>query len=334
MKRRYNYISEYYKEKFGERTLKICVDGGFTCPNRDGTIGTGGCIFCSEKGSGELINNANKSIDKSSINLVVEDISNQIHKYFESYRAERASKFIVYFQNYSNTYDSIENLRRKYDAALIDDRIIGISIATRPDCVNDEIVDLINSYTDKYYVCVELGFQTSNDLIGEKINRGYDTDLFINAVKQLKKHDVDVVAHIMCGLPFESRKEVNENDISYDSIKNGEKISSEIKDTLSLINSCDIDGIKIHSTYVVKNTKLEKMYTDGSYLPLSFEEYMYDLLYIISHINKKIIIHRICADAPKDILIAPEWNAHKKWILNGFEKYMKELNLNQGCFDQ
>ena len=193
MEKRYKKLNEYYKEKFGERTLKICVDGGFTCPNRDGKCGTGGCIFCSEKGSGELIKQSNESITK------------QVKDYLNSYRAKRANKFIVYFQNFSNTYDTLENLKKKYDSSLIDDRIVGLSIATRPDCINEEIVKLIKSYSDKYYVCVELGLQTASDEIGRIINRGYTTKQFIEAVKLLNKYEIDVITHIMCGLPGENR---------------------------------------------------------------------------------------------------------------------------------
>ena len=326
MQRRYNYISEYYKEKFGERTLKICIDGGFTCPNRDGNVGTGGCIFCSERGSGELIRNSNAQ--RNNIEDVVHNISFQVKQYFNSYRSERANKFIVYFQNYTNTYDSIDNLKRKYDAALIDDRIVGLAIATRPDCINEEIANLINSYTNNYYVSVELGLQTINDDVGNKINRGYHLDTFIKAVELLKKYNIDIVVHIMCGLPFEERK--FHGDINIDSIKNGEYISKDIEQMLDLLNTIGINGVKIHSTYVVQNTQLEKMLQNGEYIPLSFDEYMYDLLYIVSHLDKKIVIHRICADAPKNILVEPEWNSHKKWILNGFEKYMKEFDLTQG----
>lgn len=326
MKRRYNYISEYYKEKFGERTLKICIDGGFTCPNRDGNVGTGGCIFCSERGSGELIRNNNTK--SNSIDDVVQNISFQVKQYFNSYRSERANKFIVYFQNYTNTYDLIDNLKRKYDAALIDDRIVGLAIATRPDCINEEIANLISSYTNNYYVSVELGLQTINDGVGNKINRGYNLDTFIKAVELLKKYNIDIVVHIMCGLPFEERR--FHGNINIDSIKNGEFIAEDLNQMIDLLNTIGINGVKIHSTYVVQNTQLEKMLQKGEYIPLSFDEYMYDLLYIVSHLDKKIVIHRICADAPKNILVEPEWNSHKKWILNGFEKYMKEFDLTQG----
>lgn len=304
MEPRYKKLNQYYKEKFGERTLKICVDGGFTCPNRDGTCGTGGCIFCSEKGSGELIKQSNESISK------------QVKEYFNSYRAQRANKFIVYFQNFSNTYDTLENLKKKYDSALIDDRIVGISIATRPDCINEDIAKLIKSYSNKYYVCVELGLQTADDEIGKIINRGYTTKQFEEAVQILNKYEIDVVAHIMCGLPGENRM--------------GKSVPQSIIDTVNLINKLNIHGIKIHSTYIVKNTKLNEMYEQGKYIPLELDEYFEDLTYIITHLNPNIVIHRICADAPKDILIAPDWNAHKKWVLNGVERILKENDLWQG----
>lgn len=297
--KRYNHLNEYLKNKFGERTLKICVDGGFTCPNRDGKIGTGGCIFCSERGSGDHIDST-LSIKK------------QVEEYFKSYRAERANKFIVYFQNYTNTYDSIENLKKKYDAALIDDRIVGIAIATRPDCINEEIAQLIKSYSNKYYVWVELGLQTSNDNIGKIINRGYNTRQFSRAVDILNKYNIDVVAHIMVGLPNETK--------------------NDIKDTVKFINNSKIAGIKIHSTYIVKNTILENMYLNGEYTPITLEYYLDCLTYIITHINSNIVIHRISGDAPKNLLIAPGWNLHKKWILNAFEKILKNENLFQGKY--
>lgn len=306
MEKRYNKLNEYYKEKFGERTLKICVDGGFTCPNRDGTCGTGGCIFCSEKGSGELIKNN------------TEKISRQVEEYLNSYRAKRANKFIIYFQNFSNTYDTLENLKKKYDSSLIDDRIVGLSIATRPDCINEDIAKLIKSYSNNYYVCVELGLQTASDEIGQIINRGYTTKQFIEAVKILNKYEIDVIAHIMCGLPGENR--------------DGKNVPIQIKETVDLVNSFNIHGIKIHSTYVVKNTLLAEMYENGEYIPLELDEYFEYLIYIITHLNPNIVIHRICADAPKDILVAPEWNAHKKWVLNGFEKILIEKDLWQGIF--
>lgn len=296
---RYRHLNEYYKEKFGERTLKICIDGGFTCPNRDGSLGYGGCIYCSEKGSGELINN-------------VEGITEQVKYYFTTYRAERANKFIVYFQNFTNTYDTVENLKVKYDAALVDDRIVGLAIGTRPDCINEEIAKLLKTYTEKYYVCVELGLQTSNDELGKKINRCYTSKQFTEAVKILNKYNIDVVAHIMVGLPGETKQ--------------------DIQDTVDFINKHKLQGVKIHSTYVVENTVLAEMYRKGEYIPLELDDYIETLIDIMVHLKPELIIHRISGDAPKDILVAPYWNKHKMWILHGFEKRFRARDLWQGKY--
>lgn len=296
---RYKHLNKYLKEKFGERTLKICVDGNFSCPNRDGTCGSGGCIFCSEKGSGEHIKSAN-------------NITSQVKNYFSSYKATRANKFIVYFQNFTNTYDTLENLKQKYDSSLIDDRIVGIEFATRPDCITEEICKLLKSYSDKYYICVELGLQTSNDNTAKIMNRGYTSDIFTKAVNLLNKYNIDIVTHIMVGLP-------NEN-------------FEDIKNTVNFINMHNIQGIKIHSCYVVKNTKLAEMYFNGEYTPITFDEYMKNLEYILTHISPHLIIHRISGDAPKDLLISPDWNLHKKWVLNGIDKILKEKDLWQGKY--
>lgn len=294
---RYKHLNKYLKDKFGERTLKICIDGGFTCPNRDGKVGFGGCIFCSEKGSGEHINSS-------------DNITKQIENYFKSYKAERANKFIAYFQNFTNTYSTIPNLKKKYDSALIDNRIVGLSIATRPDCINEDIAKLLKSYTDKYYVTVELGLQTSNDETGKLINRGYSSDEFTKAVKLLNKYNIDVVTHIMVGLPNETKE--------------------DLKSTVEFINKHEIQGLKIHSCYVVKNTVLCDMYESGKYSPISLEEYLESVSYILTHISPDIVIHRVSGDAPKDLLVAPEWNSHKKWIINGLDKLLKENDLWQG----
>lgn len=295
---RYNHLNDYFKKKFGERTLKICIDGGFTCPNRDGTVSTNGCIFCGNRGSGE--------------HLKPLDIPSQVQNFFNSYKAFRANKFIVYFQNFTNTYDTIENLKEKYDSALIDDRIVGISIATRPDCITEEICKLLNSYKNKYEVFVELGLQTSNDKTAKFINRGYDSKTFTKAVELLNKYKIETIVHIMVGLP-------NEN-------------LEDIKNTVNFINHHNIQGLKIHSTYIIENTELCNMYQNGTYKPISLEYYIKIVSYILTHINPKIIIHKISGDAPKNLLVAPSWNSHKKWILNGTDKYMKENNLYQGQY--
>lgn len=293
---RYKHLNKYLKDKFGERTLKICIDGGFTCPNRDWRVGYGGCAFCSERGSGE--------------HIIADNISNQVKNYFTSYKAERANKFIAYFQNFTNTYDSIENLKMKYDAALIDDRIVALAIATRPDCISEDVCKLLKSYSEKYYVWVELGLQTSNENTGKIINRCYTDEQFSAAVSLLNKYNIDVVTHIMVGLPGEN----------FDDIKN----------TVNFINNHSIQGLKIHSTYVVKNTRLADMYFNGKYTPISLEYYLDCACYILTHISPDIIIHRVSGDAPKDLLIAPDWNLHKKWIINGLDKLLRDKDLYQG----
>lgn len=295
---RYNHLNEYLKNKFGERTLKICIDGGFTCPNRDGKISTNGCVFCGNRGSGE--------------HLKFIDIPSQIENFFNSYKASRANKFIVYFQNFTNTYDLVENLKKKYDSALIDDRIVALSIATRPDCITEEICSLLSTYKNKLDVFVELGLQTASDKTAELINRGYESKTFTKAMELLNKYKLETIVHIMVGLPNE--------DIN------------DIKNTVEFINNHNIQGLKIHSTYVIQNTELANMYENGTYTPISLEYYIETVAYILTHINPKIIIHKISGDAPKDLLLAPSWNAHKKWILNGIDKYMKENNLYQGMY--
>lgn len=293
---RYRHLNTYLKEKFGERTLKIPVDGGFTCPNRDGKVSVGGCAFCSKRGSGEHLKN--------------KSIPDQVREHLNSYRGERANKFIVYFQNFTNTYDEVESLKQKYDSSLIDEKIVGIDIATRPDCINEEIVNLLKKYKEKYYVSVELGLQTANDNTAKLLNRGYNLQMFTKAVKLLNDAKIDVVIHIMLGLPNETKE--------------------DLINTINYLNTLNYQGIKIHSTYIVKGTVLEKWYKEGKYVPITLEDYLNQLTYVITHIKKDIVIHRITGDAPKDMLIAPKWNLHKKWVLNGLDKILKENNLYQG----
>ena len=295
---RYNHLNKYYKDKFGERVLKICVDGGFTCPNRDGAKGVGGCAFCTSRGSGDHI----KFLD----------VETQVRQHLDSYRGQRANKFIVYFQNFSNTYSSVENLKKVYDSALVDDRIVGIAIATRPDCISESVVDLLKSYKEKYFVMVELGLQTADDNIANIMNLRYSVEDFNNAVRMLKRADIEVVAHMMVGLPNETQQSIDK--------------------TLEVSNCSRVDGIKIHNLYIAEGTRCHEMFLNGNIKELSVDEYLVILEYIITHLRSDIIIHRICADAPKEKLVSPLWNTHKKLILNGIEKRMIQNKTFQGCF--
>ena len=296
---RYNHLNEYLKNKFGERVLKICIDGGFTCPNR---INNSGCIFCGENGAGDLIKGKCKNSLLS--------IKNQVETFLYSYRGERANKFIAYFQSFSGTFDTIDNLRKKYNSALqVSDKIVGLQIATRPDLINTEIINLLKEFKHKYYVCVELGLQTANDEIGKILNRGYTTQDFLTATKLLRENDIDVVGHMMIGLPGESLE--------------------DILKTVEVINNCN--GIKIHSTYILKNTTLEKMYLEEKYQPLSLDYYTEMVGLVIKNLNKDIVIHRINGDPPKDKLVAPDWTLRKKIVLNKINKYLEEQDIKQGC---
>ena len=300
---RYNHLNSYLKQKFGSRTLKVCVDGGFTCPNRDGKVATGGCIFCGNEGAGDLIKYRTSCVEQS--------IVSQINGFLNSYRGERAEKFLVYFQSFSNTYDSVENLKKKYDIALAtSDKFVGLEVATRPDCIDEKIARLLASYKDRYYVCVELGLQTASDEIGKLINRGYTTEDFANAVQILKKYEIDIVAHMMIGLPNETTR--------------------DIEDTIKFINECGVNGVKLHSTYIMKNTRLENMYNDGEYEPITQEYYVDMVARVISNLNSNIIVHRINADPPKTELVAPLWVARKKIVLNAINKALDNFDIIQG----
>lgn len=297
MENRYCKLNEYLKEKYGERVLKICIDGGFTCPNRDGTKGIGGCIFCSQRGSGD--------------HLETLSIREQVQNGLE-YKKDRAGKFIAYFQNYTNTYDTIENLKDKYNQALISDKIVCLAVATRPDCINEEVCQLLASFKEGRDVWVELGLQTANDETGKLIHRGYDAKEFTKAVTLLNQYKLDCIAHIMIGLPNETHQ--------------------DLENTITFLGEHNIQGIKIHSTYVVEKTKLAEMYKNREYEPMSLEYYIEEACFVISHLNPEIVIHKISGDAPKDILIAPSWNLHKKWIMNGIDKYLRENDLWQGKY--
>ena len=207
----------------------------------------------------------------------------------------------------------MENLKRKYDEALFcSDKIVGLSVATRPDCINEEIVGLLKSYSDRFFVQVELGLQTANDETGELINRGYSTCTFEKAVRLMSEKNLDVVAHIMVGLPNETME--------------------DLKQTVEFLNSQKIAGLKIHSTYVTCGTRLCQMFEQGEYVPLQLEEYLDAVVYVLTHINSQVVIHRLSGDAPKEQLVAPIWNAHKKLVLNGVDRILREQNLVQGQF--
>ncbi len=291
----YNNLSGYLRKKYGKRLKKICIDAGFSCPNRDGKISTGGCIFCGERGSGEHID--------ASIS-----IREQVSAALKSARA--GEEFIAYFQNFTNTYADTKTLKARYDAALISDKIRVLAIGTRPDCIDEEIASLLASYSEKHEVWVELGLQTANDETAKRINRGYSRDCFENAMRILKKHGLKTIVHLIIGLP-------------------GETLSDD-KMTSEYISRFELFGLKIHSLYVMAGTRLEGEYKSGAYTPPTLQEYCEGAAYIVSHLSPSVVIHRLTGDCPAGMLVAPEWNKNKYAIIGEIERILSENNKEQG----
>ena len=293
----YNNLSGYLKTKYGKRLKKICVDGGFSCPNRDGKVGFGGCIYCSERGSGEHIRGGTSIRAQVEAGLI---------------GATADDGFIVYFQNFTNTYADVQTLKARYDEALIDKRIKILAIGTRPDCINEEIARLIASYKDRVDVWVELGLQTANDRTAALINRGYESSVYVSAMNTLRAYNVDTVTHLMIGLPGESE--------------------AELRESVELVNRMKPFGIKIHSVYVAEGTKLAKMHRDGEYTPIERGAYTDSVVYVLTHISPSVVVHRITGDCPRDMLVAPEWNSDKNGVIAEINAKMKALVVKQGAF--
>ena len=293
----YRNLSGYFRRKYGQRLGKICIDGGFSCPNRDGTCSTGGCIFCGERGAGEHIDPALS-------------IKAQVESALEN--AKEEAKFVAYFQNFTNTYATVDVLKERYDAALIDERIKVLAIGTRPDCIDEEKAALIASYKEKVDVWVELGLQTASDETAERINRGYRTEVFERAVKILYAHGIPVVAHMIVGLP-------------------GEGVDDAVK-TAEYLSRYDLFGVKIHSIYVMRGTRLAESYERGEYTPPSLDEYVEAVAKILAVTSQDTVIHRLTGDCPRDMLVAPEWNSDKHAVIEKIKEYMEENGLFQGKY--
>ena len=291
----YNNLSSYLKNKYGGKISKICIDGGFGCPNRDGTCGTGGCIYCGERGAGEHID-PTLSIREQVKNALTRDV--------------KSDGFIAYFQNFTNTYAPVPVLKERYDSALISDRIVALSIGTRPDCIDDEVAELIASYKDRLDVWVELGLQTASDSTAEVINRGYKSEVYRRAAAILKSHGIPFVAHMIIGLPGECE--------------------ADVLATVDLINE-DAWGVKIHSIYVMEGTVLADMYYRGEYTPPTLDEYTSLAAAAIVSLREDMIVHRITGDCPDGMLVAPEWNKDKNGVINLIRKKLESEGLSQGA---
>lgn len=295
----YRSLNAYYREIFGRKTAKISLDGGFTCPNRDGTCGTRGCLFCSAGGSGDFAENASLSITEQ----------------IESGKKQTSEKwkdpaYIAYFQAFTNTYAPVEELRRKYEEALSCDGIEGISIATRSDCLPKDVLDLLEELNKKTKLWVELGLQTSDEASAEFIRRGYPLRVFEDAVHALAERNIPVVVHVILGLPNESRETVLK--------------------TIDCVNRLPVQGIKLQLLHVLSDSDLADIYAQGNYAPLSKEDYIALVGDCIAHLREDIVIHRLTGDGDRNTLLAPLWSLRKRDVLNSLHKYLKENNIRQG----
>jgi len=295
----YYTLNEFLKEKFGEKVKKIPLDAGLTCPNRDGTKGLGGCIYCDPKGSGTGLYKEGKSLDE------------QLRYFLELFKKKNFKKFIAYFQSFSNTYAPLEKLKKLYDIVFMDPSIVGLAIGTRPDCIDENVVSLLKTYQKKgYYLWIELGLQSIYNETLKLINRGHTFEDFLKAYHLLKENDIPVVVHIIFGLPKETKEMMME--------------------TVKTLAKLKIDGIKFHALYIPKGSKMEEMYLKGEYKPLEMEEYVELVALALTYLPPSTVIHRVCSEAKEEDILAPTWVSKKMEVINLLRKFMSERNLYQG----
>ncbi len=285
-------VSEVLKDRFGCKVYKLSLDGGLSCPNRDGSIGTKGCIFCSDKGSGDFAERYCGSV-AAQLDAAKKRVAAKV----------KEGKYLAYFQSFTNTYGDTDYLRRIYYEAISPEDVVGLAVATRPDCLSDEVIALLKEINSVKPVWVELGLQTVNEKVAEYIRRGYKTEVFDDAVRRLKSAGIETVAHIIIGLPGD------------DPVKTAKHVSD-----------VGADGVKFHLLHIIKGTDLEKEYEKGAVTPLSLEEYTDQLSECISVLREDIIIHRLTGDGAKKDLIAPLWSGDKKRVLNYINKALGGKN--------
>ena len=285
----YKTANEYYQEKFGCKVYKLSLDGGFTCPNRDGTVSTGGCIFCSALGGGEFAERGSNI--RQQLELAKKRVDAKI----------KNGKYIAYFQSFTNTYAPIDRLQPLFSEAMVPDYIVGLNIATRPDCLEDNTIALLKKLSKSKPVTVELGLQTADDTVAKYINRGYKSAVYRDAVARLKAAGLEVITHIIIGLP-------GDDPVS----------------TTRFAVDCGTDGVKFHLLHILKNTRLAEEYEKGKVTALSLEEYAAILKNCISVLPPQTVVHRITGDGAKKDLIAPLWSADKKKVLNYLTRYLQD----------
>lgn len=296
----YNTLNAFYRHKFGKKVFKVSLNGDFTCPNLDGTKSVGGCVFCSESGSGDFAGNKTESL-QTQFNQVKDMMS---MKWKDAY-------YIAYFQANTNTYGPIDKLRKLYfEAISLDPKIVGLSIATRCDALNDEVYDLLSELNEKTDLQIELGLQSIHEKTSEFINRAHSLECFTNAVKELRKRNINVVVHIINGFHIETKEDMLE--------------------TVKFVNTQDVQGIKIHLLHIMKKTKLGYLYELNPFKVLTLDEYKDIVVDQIELLDPNIIIHRITGDSPKELLIEPKWSLKKFVVMNEIDKELRNRQSYQG----
>ncbi|GAU77212.1 TIGR01212 family radical SAM protein [Fusibacter sp. 3D3] len=308
MKKAYYTLNDYFKETCQTKVVKLSLDGGFTCPNRDGSLDTRGCLFCSELGSGEFTGDTVSTFIRTD-----SDIKSQISAQKERLKSKWENpKYMSYFQNYSNTYKSIDALRSLYEEATQDESILGLAVATRPDCISDEVIDLFATYSEKGFFWVELGLQTMHEETAERIRRHYSLTHFEAIYRKLMKQHINIVLHVIFGLPGENR--------------------AQMLDTVAYVSSLKPFGVKFHMLNVLKGSDLESYYYETEFQLLTQEAYIQLVCDALERLDSKIVVHRVTGDGPKALLIAPNWIKHKRAVLNGIDKELKRRGTYQGIY--
>lgn len=297
--KRYHTLDYYYKNRFHEKVFKVSLNAGFSCPNIDGKVGYGGCIYCSKTGSGEFAGNKEDSLEKQFL-----EIKNMMLKKWPK------AKYIGYFQARTNTYAPVSELKKMYEKILKQENVIGLNIATRPDAISDECLDYLEELNKKTYLTIELGLQTTKEETTKLINRCHSLQCFEDMVKKLRERNIDVVVHIINGLPYETKE--------------------DMLNTVKYLNKLDIQGIKIHMLSITKDTPIEKMYKEEKFKLLSKEEYIDIVVDQLELLREEIVIHRITGDPKLDELIEPTWLTKKFCVLNDIDKEMVRRDTYQG----
>lgn len=299
----YHSLDYELKRQFGQKIYKVSLDGGMSCPNRDGTVGTGGCTFCSQGGSGEFAVGRNGYPD---VWEQIEQAKTRVHR-----KISGEGKYIAYFQSYTNTYAPVDYLRTLFERAITHPDIVALSVGTRPDCLGDEVVALLKELNRQKPVWVELGLQTIHEKTAERIHRGYRLEVFEDAYRRLKEAGLTVVVHVILGLPGETKEEMLE--------------------TVDYLGKIPVDGIKLQLLHILKGSQMAAEYEKNPFSLMELEEYLDLILTCVARLPQSVVIHRLSGDGAKTLLIGPAWSANKKLVLNRMMQKFRENGIFQGC---